>query len=781
MIKKVFSSSALLQKTKMYMSNLLILLPLFPVILIIPFKNGLYFDKSFHWAAFYILLVSIVGLVIILTRNNVVHSKPTRFDIAFLSLFFIYFLFLWITAANKEYAIEGFIRQSSYVLFFYIIRFLINSEDKLHAFIDALMLSGVIFSIYGLANGFGSLKIHGAIMGGPTGDRLASVFEYSNAFAVYQGALMILGAGILTTLTKYSRVFYYQASMYFIMISFIFTFSRGAWVLWGISLLGLVLVIRGYRMQMVFRLLPVLGGVIAVSSIIGNSIVHKTTTQGWMMLALGMMLVGVLSFVFTKIEKRVSLKKIVETSKFKIFAVLTTIVVITATIIAMPSTITQRIMTINLEQFSAVQRIVFFKDGLKAVWEAPLLGQGANAWNAAFQQYQSYPYWSKQSHSLVIDLLMDVGLVGTLFFSSLLVMTVISLIKSRKEFAEDIRTIRYTIGVAILFLLAHASLDFDFWFGSISFLFWGLLALLAPTVTFVFRKKNIMSAISREKLEGTRWAFYVLLLISVIPLVILIAGYYENTLNEQAADLKRRGFAQVALKKMNAATTLASYRPNYWLTVAELEEEVAKRTGKAVSPNMLGAAKKATEVAPKNPVILIKASKYYAKYNEGLTAVDLAKKAFEVAPYTMVYPEQYMLYSHSAGTQLLLKKPESGRQYEQDVYETFENVTKRIEGFKNLPPVLKLEREYEITPLMRLVAAEAAFILKKDTEAAKIVEPNIRSKKLTDQEHLKTVVLHQAIIEKSGKSTDLQEYNRLIKLHPELVSYKKELDILRDK
>jgi hypothetical protein len=162
-------------------------------------------------------------------------------------------------------------------------------------------------------------------------------------------------------------------------------------------------------------------------------------------------------------------------------------------------------------------------------------------------------------------------------------------------------------------------------------------------------------------------------------------------------------------------------------------------------------------------------------------AVELAKKAFAVAPYTMVYPEQYMLYAHSAGTQLLLKKPESGRQYEEDVYETFENVTKRIEGFKNLPPVLKLEREYEITPLMRLVAAEAAFILKKDTEAAKIVEPVIRTKKLTDQVYIKTVVLNQAIGEKLKKSTDLQEYNKLIKSHPELVSYKRELEILRDK
>ncbi|NTZ20268.1 hypothetical protein EXW96_22790 [Paenibacillus sp. JMULE4] len=48
------------------------------------------------------------------------------------------------------------------------------------------------------------------------------------------------------------------------------------------------------------------------------------------------------------------------------------------------------------------------------MFDYPIIGAGGGGWSSLYQQYQSYPYTSRQAHNFLLQYLTEIGLLGIL-------------------------------------------------------------------------------------------------------------------------------------------------------------------------------------------------------------------------------------------------------------------------------------------------------------------------------------------------------------------------------
>ena len=98
----------------------------------------------------------------------------------------------------------------------------------------------------------------------------------------------------------------------------------------------------------------------------------------------------------------------------------------------LPDFIANRIQGV-LKSQNAVQRAVFFADGLKLFKESPILGSGLGSFESAACSVQSYYYETRYVHNHYIQTLADCGLLGLAAYLCALILLVVSLIRRRSS------------------------------------------------------------------------------------------------------------------------------------------------------------------------------------------------------------------------------------------------------------------------------------------------------------------------------------------------------------
>ncbi len=94
----------------------------------------------------------------------------------------------------------------------------------------------------------------------------------------------------------------------------------------------------------------------------------------------------------------------------------------------LPDFIANRLQGIFKSQ-NAVQRTVFFKDGLKLFLQSPVLGNGYGSFESAACSVQSYYYETRYVHNHYIQLLTDCGALGLAAYLAVLVLLIVSLVR----------------------------------------------------------------------------------------------------------------------------------------------------------------------------------------------------------------------------------------------------------------------------------------------------------------------------------------------------------------
>jgi hypothetical protein len=98
----------------------------------------------------------------------------------------------------------------------------------------------------------------------------------------------------------------------------------------------------------------------------------------------------------------------------------------------LPDIIANRIQNLFANE-NAVQRVIFFEDGLKLFSKSPIIGRGLGGFENGVYSVQDFYYETKYAHNHYIQALSDLGLVGLILFLAVLAFSVIPIIRSKKR------------------------------------------------------------------------------------------------------------------------------------------------------------------------------------------------------------------------------------------------------------------------------------------------------------------------------------------------------------
>ncbi len=122
----------------------------------------------------------------------------------------------------------------------------------------------------------------------------------------------------------------------------------------------------------------------------------------------------------------------------------------------LPEFISNRLQGIFANE-NAIQRLVFFEDGIKLFHRRPLIGLGMGAFENAIMSVQSFFYETKYAHNHYIQSLLETGVIGLVLFVTLLVVSAIAVWKARRE-----HPYAPMLGAALVFMAGHASTEVVF-------------------------------------------------------------------------------------------------------------------------------------------------------------------------------------------------------------------------------------------------------------------------------------------------------------------------------
>ena len=122
----------------------------------------------------------------------------------------------------------------------------------------------------------------------------------------------------------------------------------------------------------------------------------------------------------------------------------------------LPSFIANRLQGLFANQ-NAIQRLIFFEDGIKLFKRSPIIGLGMGTYESAIKSVQSFFYETKYAHDHYIQALVETGLIGLILFVGVLVVHGIAVWKSRKT-----KPYAPILGAALVFMAGHAIVEVVF-------------------------------------------------------------------------------------------------------------------------------------------------------------------------------------------------------------------------------------------------------------------------------------------------------------------------------
>lgn len=124
---------------------------------------------------------------------------------------------------------------------------------------------------------------------------------------------------------------------------------------------------------------------------------------------------------------------------------------------------------------NAIQRTVFFRDGMKLFAQSPVIGQGLAAYEGRIRSVQDFQYETRYVHNHYIQVLLESGAVGLLGFLAVLGCAVWSLRKLRRR---DELALSGPLAASVMMLFGHAVTEATWSFGCFLVLALALLAMV---------------------------------------------------------------------------------------------------------------------------------------------------------------------------------------------------------------------------------------------------------------------------------------------------------------
>lgn len=485
--------------------------------------RGLYFQREFLPAHAIMGLLALIGINLVTKRNT---FRLNLLDFAVLSMGVVYSLAI-LGAANVGLAVGEALRVWTYVLYYLLLSRALKRSTLAELYGLGLVGTGFVIAMLGLFTVPGWVRYSGSWTGGV----LSSSLQYHNALAAFLLVPMILAAYFWLRAKKHWSGAVLSTGLFFMSLALAGSQSRGGYLIFFLAMA--VFVVLNPAGNKHFLVLPVLN--VLASLFLWDRFLAAASEHSFLP-ALLWLASGALWAVAMEAARgflRFALNRYARPTVNRVFAV-SVLVVLGAGLYGLLThggQVMARIAQINLHTHSVEERFVFYWDALRMLLKRPLLGYGGGGWEAAYRHFQSYLYYSKETHSILTKILVETGLAGLTALGAVvwgLVQTIRGTWQSLKPSdanSSERNYFRVAI-VAFLALTAHALIDFDLSEGAISLMLWSVLAMLrsmeARSETPGQRVGNTREA--AEEFKGNRKN----------------AKNKENKINEQRRRLNRR-------------------------------------------------------------------------------------------------------------------------------------------------------------------------------------------------------------------------------------------------
>ena len=143
----------------------------------------------------------------------------------------------------------------------------------------------------------------------------------------------------------------------------------------------------------------------------------------------------------------------------------------------LPGFIANRLQGLFANQ-NAIQRTVFFEDGMKIFARSPVIGLGLGCYENGIMSVQSFFYETRYAHNHYIQTLAETGLIGLVLFLGLLVVSAAAIMLERRK-REQAHPLGAALGAALVFMAGHAAVEVDFSFYAFLPFAFGVFALIS--------------------------------------------------------------------------------------------------------------------------------------------------------------------------------------------------------------------------------------------------------------------------------------------------------------
>lgn len=576
-------------KKKVYQDNYLniVFYLTLPLLLLPPLYRGLFFDYEFSVARIYAALVLAAYAFI---RGDRIRLSRNIMDYAWIGLIAAYIISNFV-AFNQRSALEGALRVFSFALIYWLLVNTIQGLKDFKAALSVMFASGVGVALAGLGTAFGTFWFNGAF----SENMILSTLQYHNAAAIYLAAAGIIG---LFLTTQYENLWSRVAAgglNYIVLITAYGAGSRGAML---VAPIGFVLLIAGmpgkYRLRVFLNFVSVLLPFVITAKQVLNFGAHSAGYY-WGWLLLGAVLGGGVQYVIEKFlgASAATRKKALAGAGIAVAVVGIGMIVLLGSRV-MPDTIAARLSNIHFQDGSVQERFYFYRDAFELVKDYPVFGVGGGGWNSAYTGYQSYLYFTTEVHSHPLQVWVESGTIGFIFYVLLWLGLIITTFKIMFRAASpEYRAVAWTAAVTAVTISLHSTIDFSLSLGAVAIFMYALMGLVgAVERNGLTEQRKITAGIGGP---GLRKAIGAIL----AAVLLLISGslYMSAITEKEAAKTFTSGNVQGSIDKFEQASKYDPLNANLHMNLSQIYAQTAYQRGDmALATTALEHAEKAASL-----------------------------------------------------------------------------------------------------------------------------------------------------------------------------------------
>lgn len=230
------------KKNKTFELSLMIILSMF--LFYPPFFRGLFISFTKE-----VLMTHILSFCLFMTY--LIYKQISKEKIIFDSIvnYIAFFLIVAYTLpvvfaqwANLREAVGEIIRYANVFMLYLIVKDLIVNEKYKNIVLITLVVGGVFVALTGLFSAMGFGELTDAVL---DGNRISSTFQYPNTLAAYVGTLVFINFELLNKSKEKWKKACYATAGFILFFTFVFTYSRAAWLLMPLFALALIVLLKG--------------------------------------------------------------------------------------------------------------------------------------------------------------------------------------------------------------------------------------------------------------------------------------------------------------------------------------------------------------------------------------------------------------------------------------------------------------------------------------------------------------------------------------------------------